>query len=99
MDITLAFCGHVLSHQSIHCIIPNNTQTFIVLYKLLAVYCIDHVPPNPQDGLTPLMLAAVGGHLPVARLLVETYHCDVNEEDGEVSGWVLMGGVSEHSTE
>ena len=33
------------------------------------------------------MFAAVEGHLPVARLLVETYHCDVNEEDGKVSGW------------
>ena len=33
------------------------------------------------------MLAAGEGHLPVARLLVETYHCDVNEEDGKVSGW------------
>ena len=61
------------------------------------MYCIDHVPPNPQDGRTPLMLAAEEGHLPVARLLVETYHCDVNEEDGEVSGWKLTGGVSEHS--
>ena len=62
------------------------------------MYCIDHVPPNPQDGCTPLMLAAQEGHLPVARFLVETYHCDVNEEDVEVSGWELMGGVSEHST-
>ena len=44
------------------------------------------------------MLAAEEGHLPVARLLVETYHCDVNEEDGEVSGWEVMGGVSEYST-
>ena len=43
------------------------------------------------------MLAAGEGHLPVARLLVETHHCDVNEEDGKVSGWKLMGGVSEHS--
>ena len=60
--------------------------------------CIDHVPPNPQDGRTPLMLAAGAGHLPVARLLVETYHCDVNEEDGEVSGWEVMRGVSEYST-
>ena len=58
------------------------------------VSCIDHVPPNPQGGLTPLSLAAEFGHLPVARLLVETYHCDVNEED-EVSGWEVMGGVSE----
>ena len=41
------------------------------------------------------MLAAAGGHLPVASLLVETYHCEVNEEDGNVSGWEVMGGVSE----
>ncbi len=47
--------------------------------------CIDHAPPNPQAGETPLMLAAVRGHLAVARLLVETYRCDVNEEDSEVS--------------
>ena len=39
------------------------------------------------------MLAAAGGHLPVARLLVETYHCDVNEADGKVSGWEVIGGV------
>ena len=79
---------------------PNSTppQHSVHLYKLLAVSCIDHVPPNPQDGRTPLMLAAEEGHLPVARLLVETYHCDVNEEDGEVSGWEVMGGVSEYST-
>ena len=60
--------------------------------------CTDDIPPNPQDGRTPLMLAAGAGHLPVARLLVETYHCDVNEEDGKVSGWEGMGGVSEYST-
>ena len=39
------------------------------------------------------MVAAKFGHLPLARLLVETYHCDVNEEDGDVSGWEIMGGV------
>ena len=44
------------------------------------------------------MVAAQEGHLPVARLLVETDHCDVNDEDDEVSGWELMLGVSEHST-
>ena len=44
------------------------------------------------------MVAAQYGHLPVARFLVETYHCNVNEEDDEVSGWELMGGVSDHST-
>ena len=60
------------------------------LYMLLVVYFIDHVPPNPQGSRTPLMLAAREGHLPVARLLVEIYHCDVNEEDGKVSGWELI---------
>ena len=83
---------------------PNSTPppfsifTFSSFVQAVGWYCIDHVPPNPQDGLTPLMLAAQEGHLPVARFLVETYHCDVNEEDVEVSGWELMGGVSEHST-
>ena len=69
-----------------------------LLVPVLAMSCIDDIPPNPQDGRTPLMLAAGAGHLPVARLLVEAYHCDVNEEDGEVSGWEVMGGVSEYST-
>ena len=86
-------CAHISQCTALP---NNNTPTLIVLYKLLAVYCFDHVPPNPQDGLTPLMFAAVGGHFPVARLLVETYHCDVNKEDGEVSEWELMEGVSEH---
>ena len=60
--------------------------------------CLDDIPPHPQDGRALLMLAAGAGHLPVARLLVETYHCDVNEEDDEVSGWEVMGGVSVYST-
>ena len=37
------------------------------------------------------MWAARAGHLPVARLLVEMYQCNVDEEDGEVSGWDRMG--------
>ena len=73
------------SHISQCTPLPNSTPTLIVLYKLLAVYCIDHAPPNPQNGSTPLMMAALGGHLSVARFLVETYHCGVNEEDGGVS--------------
>ena len=44
------------------------------------------------------MLTAQVGHLAVARLLVETFHCGVNEEDNEVSEWELMGGVSDYST-
>ena len=31
------------------------------------------------------MVAAECGHLAVAKLLVETYRCDVNEEDSKVS--------------
>ena len=58
------------------------------------MYCVDHVPPDPQGGRTPLLVATREGHLPMARLLVETYHCDVNEEDDKVSGWELMGAVS-----
>ena len=42
-------------------------------------------PLNPKDGLTPLMLAAWLGRLAVAKLLIETYRCDVNEGDSEVS--------------
>ena len=94
-----SYCTH--THMQ-----PNSTPpptfssfTFSSFVQVVGcVYCIDHVPPNPQDGRTPLMLAAGEGHLPVARLLVETYKCDVNEEDSNVSGWELMGGVSEHST-
>ena len=44
------------------------------------------------------MMAAVEGRLPVSKLLVETYHCNVNDENVDVSGWELMGRVSEHST-
>ena len=92
-NITLSVVVH--AHMQSNRTPPQHS---VHLYKLLAVSCIDHVPPNLQGGHTPLMLAVVFGHLPVARLLVETYHCDVNEEDGEVSGWEVMGGVSEYST-
>ena len=44
-------------------------------------------PLNPKDGLTPLMLAAQFGNLSVAKLLVETYHCDLKEQSSDkVSG-------------
>ena len=100
-DIIMYLCFlfvFVSAQQYTHTCSPtvhhSNIQHSVHLYKLLGVSCIDHVPPYPQDGLTPLMLAAGLGHLPVARLLVETYHCDVNEE----SGWEVKGGVSEYST-
>ena len=57
--------------------------------------CIDHALPNPQEGRTPLMVASGAGHLPVAKLLLETHRSNVNEEDSEVSGWDVMGGISE----
>ena len=52
------------------------------------VSCVSYVltipgPLNPQDGLTPLMLAAQFGNLSVAKLLVETYHCDLNEKSSD----------------
>ena len=40
------------------------------------------------------MLAAAYGHLPVARLLVEAYHCDVNAKGDKVSGWDVIGRVT-----
>ena len=70
---------------------PNSTPTHIqvisYLYNAVGCVCIDNAPPNPQDGRTPLMLAASAGHLQVAKHLVEKYNCKVNEEDSEVSGW------------
>ena len=47
--------------------------------------CIDYAPPIPQGGNTPLIVAAEMGRLSVASLLVETYHCNVNEENKKVS--------------
>jgi len=49
-----------------------------ILVVVSCVSCIDYA--YLQDGLTPLMLAAQFGSLSVAKLLVETYKCDVNEE-------------------
>ena len=58
-----------------------------------------HVPTYlMQDGRTPLMVAAGAGHLPVAKLLLETHRSNVNEEDSKVSGWEVMGRVSEYSS-
>ena len=44
------------------------------------------------------MVAAGAGHLPVAKLLLETHQGNVNEVDSKVSGWPVMGRVSEHSS-
>ena len=41
------------------------------------------------------MVASGAGHLPVAELLLETHRSNVNEEDSRVSGWEVMGGISE----
>ena len=89
------YCGHMPA-VSLSSLIPYcpTTPAQIVLSWLLAVYCTDHVPPNPQVGLTPLMVAAAYGHLPLARLLVEAYHCDVNAKSDKVSGWDVIGRVS-----
>ena len=59
------------------------------------VFCINHAPPNPQEGRTPLIVASGAGHLPVAKLLLETHRNNVNKEDSRVSGWEVMGGISE----
>ena len=54
----------------------------------------DHVQTYlMQDGRTPLMVASGAGHLQVAKLLLETHQSNVNEEDSEVSGWEVMGGI------
>ena len=90
-------CSKIGSYLNPPCYSSTPPQHSVHLCKLLAVSCIDHVPPNPQAGRTPLLLVAGAGHLPVATLLVEMYHCDVNEEDGKVSGWEVMGGMSEYS--
>ena len=54
----------------------------LYLYILVVVSCVSCIIDYAylQDGLTPLMLAAQFGSLSVAKLLVETYKCDVNEE-------------------
>ena len=58
---------------------------FICIYHLLVVCDVLTMPGplNPQDGLTPLMLAAQFGNLSVAKLLVETYRCDLNEKSSD----------------
>ena len=68
------------------------------LYTVAGPIC-DHVKTyRMQDGRTPLMVAAGAGHLPVAKLLLETHQSNVNEEDSKVSGCEVMGRVSEYSS-
>ena len=80
---------HTHNKYSCACVQPHAAQQYAIPLtftssKLLDVSCIDH-PPNPQIDETPLIVAALFGHLAVAKLLIETYRCDVNEEDSEVS--------------
>lgn len=49
---------------------------------------------SAQDGATPLMFAAMGGHLEIAKLLVEN-GCDVNKQDF-VSGWTALMQATFH---
>ena len=75
-----------------------NALVFGVLYTVAGPIC-DHVQTYlMQDGRTPLMVAAGAGRLLVAKLLLETHRSNVNEEDSKVSGWEVMGRVSEHSS-
>ena len=41
------------------------------------------------------MVASGAGHILVAELILETHQSNVNEEDSKVSGWEVMGGISE----
>ena len=41
------------------------------------------------------MVASGAGHLPVAKLLLETHRSNVNEEDSRVSGWEVTRGKRE----
>jgi ankyrin repeat protein len=47
-----------------------------------------------QDGATPLMFAAMLGHLEIVRLLVE-YGCDINKQD-TISGWTALMQATFH---
>lgn len=49
---------------------------------------------STQDGATPLMFAAMGGHLEIAKLLVDN-GCDVNKQDF-ISGWTALMQATFH---
>ena len=85
-NITLLLL-YALTHAAQQYTHHHHIQFSFHLYKAVGCVCIDHAPPTPQGGRTPLMLAASAGHLQVAKHLVEKYKCKVNEEDSEVSRW------------
>jgi ankyrin repeat protein len=47
-----------------------------------------------QDGATPLMFAAMLGHLDIVQLLVG-YGCDINKQD-TISGWTALMQATFH---
>ncbi|KAK2164054.1 hypothetical protein LSH36_69g01014 [Paralvinella palmiformis] len=49
---------------------------------------------SPQDGATPLMFAAMTGHLDIVKLLVEK-GCDINKQD-PISGWTALMQATYH---
>lgn len=49
---------------------------------------------SPQDGATPLMFAAMTGHLAMAELLVQR-GCDINKQD-IISGWTALMQATYH---
>ena len=76
----------------------TNIVVFGVLYTVAGPICGHIQTYLIQDGRTPLMVATGAGHLQVAKLLLETHRSNVNEEDSKVSGWAVMGRMSEHSS-
>ncbi|XP_029396001.1 ankyrin repeat and SAM domain-containing protein 6 isoform X3 [Mus pahari] len=64
------------------------------LVKEIADEDPNHVNLANGDGATPLMLAAVTGHLPLVQLLVER-HADMDRQDS-VHGWTALMQATYH---
>lgn len=64
------------------------------LVKEIADEDPNHVNLVNGDGATPLMLAAVTGHLPLVQLLVEK-HADMDKQDS-VHGWTALMQATYH---